>query len=207
MLPLPKFLKPYKDAGEGNAVFAPFAFLDQHVFLNKTGSVGVIYELSGIDPECLTDATMESNTKRLAAAFRLFHDDIRLYQYVVKQDGANVEAKTYQSAAATTTATNRAAFLNEKGLYSIRLYLAVVLEPANLGKKLHTALLNKRVLRLVKREVNENRERLLATVRRIRAAHRRLAGACAYCRRPTLSDSFECWRTSTKNRRNRQPTP
>ena len=139
MLPLPKFLKPYRDAGEGNAVFAPFAFLDQHVFLNKTGSLGVLYEMSGIDPECLTDATMEANTKRLAAAWRLFHDDIRLYQYVVKQDGAHVEARIYESAAATKTAANRAAFLNEKGLYSIRLYLAVVLEPANLGKRLHAA--------------------------------------------------------------------
>ncbi len=71
MLPLPKFIKPWKDAGEANALFAPSVFIDEHVFLTKTGAIGVVFELSGIDPQCLTDATMDSNTKRLAAAFEL----------------------------------------------------------------------------------------------------------------------------------------
>ena len=65
MLPLPKFIKPWKDAGEANALFAPCSFIDDHVFLTKTGALGIVFELAGIDPECLTDATMEAHTKRL----------------------------------------------------------------------------------------------------------------------------------------------
>ena len=52
MLPLPKFIKPWKDAGEANALFAPCAFIDEHVFLTKTGALGVVFEVSGIDPQC-----------------------------------------------------------------------------------------------------------------------------------------------------------
>ena len=69
MLPLPKFIKPWKDAGEANALFAPGAFVDDHVFLMKTGALGVVFELSGIDSQCLTDATMDSNTTPRAPVF------------------------------------------------------------------------------------------------------------------------------------------
>ncbi len=163
MLPLPKFIKPWKDAGEANALFAPSVFIDEHIFLTKTGAIGVVFELSGIDPQCLTDATMDSNTKRLAAAWRIFHEDIRLYQYVVKHDSVGIDQQTqYDSPAVQETVTNRREFLEQKGLYSIRLYLAVVLEPGAIGKKAASSFLNKKALRVLTRELKENRERLLA---------------------------------------------
>jgi type IV secretion system protein VirB4 len=144
MLPLPKFIKPWKDAGEANALFAPCAFIDEHVFLAKTGALGLVFELAGIDPECLTDATMETNTKRLVAAWRLFHEDIRLYQYVVKHDSAHIEQqKQYDSAAVQATVTSRREFLEQKGLYSIQLYLAILLEPGAVGQKAASSFLNK----------------------------------------------------------------
>jgi type IV secretion system protein VirB4 len=163
MLPLPKFIKPWKDAGEVNALFAPCAFIDEHVFLTKTGALGLVFELAGIDPECLTDATMEANTKRLVAAWRLFHEDIRLYQYVVKHDRAHIEQqKQYDSAAVQATVTSRRESLEQKGLYSIQLYLAILLEPGAVGQKAASSFLNKGALRLLTRELEENRENLLA---------------------------------------------
>ena len=163
MLPLPKFIKPWKDAGEANALFAPCAFIDDHVFLIKTGALGVVFELGGIDPQCLTDATMDSNPKRLAAAWRVFHEDIRLYQYVVKQDSARIDQRRdYDNQPVEATVLGRREFLEQKGLYSIRLYLAVVLEPGAVGKKAASSFLNKKALRILNRELEENRERLLA---------------------------------------------
>jgi type IV secretion system protein VirB4 len=163
MLPLPKFIKPWKDAGEANALFAPCAFIDEHVFLTKTGALGIVFELAGIDPECLTDATMEANTKRLAAAWRLFHEDIRLYQYVVKHDGAGIDQQTeYDDPAVQATVTSRRAFLEQKGLYSIRLYLAIVLEPTAIGNGARSSFQNRKALRVLTRKLQDNREKLLA---------------------------------------------
>ncbi len=162
MLPLPKFIKPWKDAGEANALFAPCAFIDEHVFLTKTGDIGVVFELAGIDSECLTDATMEANTKRLEAAWRFFHEDTRFYQYVVKPDGAGIDQQTeYDNPAVQATVTSRGEFLEQKGLYSIRLYLAILLEPRAVGQKAASSFLNKKALRLLIRELEENREKLL----------------------------------------------
>jgi type IV secretion system protein VirB4 len=191
MLPLPKFIKPWKDAGEANALFAPCAFIDEHVFLTKTGALGVVFELSGIDPQCLTDATMDSNTKRLAAAWRIFHEDIRLYQYVVKQDGAGTDQQTqYDSQAVQETVTNRREFLENQGLYSIRLYLAVVLEPGAVGKKAASSFLNKKALRVLTRELEENRERLLAQTQ----AFERSIGDLIGLRLLPKADAFQFFR-------------
>lgn len=163
MLPLPKFLKPYRDAGEANALFAPCSFLDERVFLTKTGAIGVVFALAGIDPECLTDETMEANTKRLREAFRILHDDIRLYQYAVKHSGERIDQRSeHGTPAIQQTAANRRRFLEESGVYSIRLYWAVVLEPRSIGRKAKNSFLNKRILQLLANELSERRERLLA---------------------------------------------
>ena len=191
MLPLPKFIKPWKDAGEANALFAPSAFIDEHVFLTKTGALGVVFELAGIDSQCLTDATMDSNTKRLAAAWRIFHEDIRVYQYVVKHDGARIDQQThYDSPAVHRTVGNRREFLDQKGLYSIRLYLAVVLEPGAIGKKAAGSFLNKKALRVLTRELEENRERLLAQTQ----AFERTIGDLIGLRLLPKADAFQFFR-------------
>ena len=192
MLPLPKFIKPWKDAGEANALFAPCAFVDDHVFLTKTGALGVVFELSGIDPQCLTDATMDSNTKRLAAAWRVFHEDIRVYQYVVKHDGASIDQQTqYDSPAVQETVTDRREFLEKNGLYSILLYFAVVLEPGAIGKKAASSFLNKKALQILTRELDENRERLLAQTQ----AFERSIGDLIGLRLLPKADAFQFLRT------------
>ena len=68
MVNLGKFLKPYKDAGAVHALFAPHRFIDHSVFLTKGNQLGVILRLEGLDPECLTEATLETYTKRVASA-------------------------------------------------------------------------------------------------------------------------------------------
>ena len=57
MLPLPKFIKPWKDAGEANALFAPCCLLTSMCFLQKLAALGVVFELAGIDSQCLTDGS------------------------------------------------------------------------------------------------------------------------------------------------------
>ncbi len=70
MLPLSKFIKPWKDAGEANALFAPCAFVDEHSFLTKTGAIGVMYELA--------EVRHESN-ENWAKSFRISSGSSRVY--------------------------------------------------------------------------------------------------------------------------------
>src|ERR1700691_425780 len=90
MINLKKFVKPYQEAGAFHSLFAPHCFVDDHVFLTKANQLGVVLRVEGIDYECLTEATLESYTKRAAAAWRAFDDRFRIYQYVVKQDCAGM---------------------------------------------------------------------------------------------------------------------
>ena len=68
MVNLKKFLKPYKDGGAFHALLAPHRFIDDSVFLTKSNQLGVVLGSEGIDYECLTEATLETYTKRVAAA-------------------------------------------------------------------------------------------------------------------------------------------
>jgi len=195
MLPLPKFIKPWKDAGEANALFAPCAFIDENFFLTKTAAIGVVFEIAGIDPECLTDARMESISKRLAAAWRIFDDNIRLYQYVVKHDGADIDqGREYDSPAVHATVTNRREFIEQRGIYAIRLYLAVLLEPSAIGSKAKSSFGNKWALRVLTRELEE-------TVRSCSLRGKRSNGHSAtwwdfvFCQRPTYFNSSASSRT------------
>lgn len=92
MVNLRKFLKPYKDAGALHSLIPIRRFIDDCVFLTKRNQLGVVLQVDGIDAECLTEAMIESTTRRMAAAWRSFDDRFRIYQYVVKQSHPGFEA-------------------------------------------------------------------------------------------------------------------
>jgi type IV secretion system protein VirB4 len=167
MVNLKKFLKLYKDAGAVHALFAPHRFIDDSVFLAKGNQLGVILAVEGIDPECLTDATLETYTKRVAAAWRSFDERFRLYQYVIKQDHAPIEQRTdCANAAVRQTVQDRTAYLRSKpeGLYTLRLVYVLLLEPPALsGNSLvKRTLSNRKILRVMADELERNRVTLLA---------------------------------------------
>jgi len=110
MVKLRKFLKAYRDAGAFHALFAPHRFIDDSVFLTKSNQLGIVLGVEGIAHECLTDAILESYSKRVAAAWRSFDEQFRLYQYVIKQDHALIEQRTeYANAAVRQTVQDRRA--------------------------------------------------------------------------------------------------
>ena len=136
MVNLKKFLKPYKDAGAFHALFAPHRFIDDSVFLTKSNQLGVVLGVEGIDDECLTEATLETYTKRVAAAWRSFDERFRLYQYVIKQDHAPVEHRTdYPNPAVRQTVQDRRAYLSRgrKGCIHVAPDLRSVVRAAGAG--------------------------------------------------------------------------
>jgi type IV secretion system protein VirB4 len=166
MVNLEKFLKPYKDAGAFHALFAPHRFIDDSVFLTKSNQLGVVLGVEGIDYECLTEATLETYTKRVAAAWRSFDERFRLYQYVIKQDHAPVEHRAdYPNPAVRQTVQDRAAYLESKpeGLYTLRLIYVLLFEPPALAQNslFHRTLSNRKVLRVLAEDLERNRATLM----------------------------------------------
>jgi hypothetical protein len=94
MVNLKKFLKPYRQAGAFHALFAPYRFVDEHVFLTKSNQLGVVLRIERIDYECVRQETLETYMRRAAAAWRFFDERFRIYQYVVKQDRAPIEQRS-----------------------------------------------------------------------------------------------------------------
>ena len=166
MIQLKPFLKTYKNAGALNSLLAPHAFVDEYVFLTKANQVGVLFQVAGIDDECLTEETLANHTKRVSAAFRGFSEQFRIYQYVVKQDRAAIEqGREFHSEAVRRTVVDRREHLESKasGLYSLKLYFAVLYEPSGLTDQgtLKRMFSTKKVLRLLAHELERNRTVLM----------------------------------------------
>ncbi|MGI9072255.1 MAG: VirB4 family type IV secretion system protein [Bryobacteraceae bacterium] len=166
MVKLKNFVKAYQDAAAFNSLLAPHRFIDESVFLTKSNQLGLVLTAEGIDYECLTEATLESHGKRVAAAWRCFDERFRLYQYVVKQDRAPIHQSTeYHTAAVRNTLRDRRDHLQSKasGLYTIRLVYVLVYEQPALTRNnaLKRTVSTKKVLRIVTEELKRNRAILL----------------------------------------------
>ena len=173
MVPLQKILKPYKKAAACNSMLAPYAFLDDNLFLTKPGHVGLGFALRGIDYESLTKELLETMTARVLAALRSFDEEFRLYCYVLKHDGAQVEIQgEYPNPEIAETIRRRKEFLEAKpeGLYTIEIYWFVVYEPLLFtGKKPKLDFSSKRVVRILANKLERDREYLLSKARSFQA--------------------------------------
>ena len=89
MLKLRRIFKNYEETGSFNEQVNLYGFVDSHVFLTKTGDLGVILEVRGVDYECLDGNTLDGLTKRLESALKLFDDNYRIYQYLFKTKQRN----------------------------------------------------------------------------------------------------------------------
>ncbi len=71
LLRLSRIFKNYNETGSLNDQINLYGFIGPHVFLTKSGEVGVILEVRGVDYECLDGASIDGFTKRLESALKL----------------------------------------------------------------------------------------------------------------------------------------
>ncbi|HEX5483335.1 MAG TPA: hypothetical protein VFZ08_11990 [Terriglobia bacterium] len=107
-----------------------FGFIGDQVFLTKSGDVGVVLEVRGVDYECLESAAIDNLTKRLESAFRIFDEKCRVYQYLFKHNHEQIPYETYGSPVVDAAIENRIAFLQGKAesLYSLQIYFVILFE-------------------------------------------------------------------------------
>lgn len=86
MFRLDRIGKDYREAGSFNEQVNLFGFIDDQVFLTKSGDAGVVLSVRGVDYECLESSAIDNLTKRLESAFRIFDEKCRVYQYLFKRN-------------------------------------------------------------------------------------------------------------------------
>ena len=85
MTRLDTITQDYRDAGALSALVNLLGFVDDGVFLTKSGDLGLVIAIEGLDDECLDTAQREQVVQQFAHALRLFDERFRLYQYLIKR--------------------------------------------------------------------------------------------------------------------------
>ena len=162
-----------------------FGFIDDEIFLTKSGELGVILAIDGVDYECLDTNTIENLTARLTAAFRLFDENCRVYQYLFKRNRERIPFQTNDNPVVNAAIHNRINYLNSKAdsLYSIEICFVILYEgfrhkasilnslvalpsnPANAIRELLAMLSTRKQLLLIEGELDRSRTALRSKVR------------------------------------------
>jgi type IV secretion/conjugal transfer VirB4 family ATPase len=142
MFRLDRALKPYRESGSLNDQVNLFGFIDDGVFLTKSGDLGLMLAVKGVDYEGLAAAEIDQYTKRLESAFKIFDDKCRVYQYLFKRNRERIPASSHENPVVNAAIQNRAAFLEAKSdrLYSLEIYYAVLMEGLRKRRALLAAL-------------------------------------------------------------------
>jgi type IV secretion system protein TrbE len=131
MLNLKRVFKNYEETGSLNAMVNLFGFIGPEVFLTKSGEVGIILEVQGVDYECLDQPTLDALTKRLESALRLFDENYRVYQLLFKRNRQPIPHTYCGKPVVDAAIRNRVAYFAEKAdsLFSLSIVF-VALCPA-----------------------------------------------------------------------------
>ena len=132
MFKLHRIREAYEAAGSFNEQVNLFGFVSDQVFLTKSGDVGLVMSVAGVDYECLDKGLIDHLTKRLEAALKIFDENYRLYQYLFKQNRESIPHQTYENPVVSAAVENRVEHLRKKAdaLYSLRIYYVLLLDGA-----------------------------------------------------------------------------
>ena len=110
MLKLRRIFKDYDETGSFNELINLQGFIDSSVFQTKTGELGVILEVRGVDYECLDGNAIDGLTKRFESALKVFDENFRLYNYLFKRNNQAIPHKLYGKPVVDTAIKNRLAY-------------------------------------------------------------------------------------------------
>jgi type IV secretory pathway TrbF-like protein len=97
MFRLDKVIKPWKEAASLNDYINLYGFWNETAFLTKSGDVGMVLNVPGVDYESLDYAGQEYAVKRLEAALKAFGPGFHLYQYLFKSNRPEIPFAKYDN--------------------------------------------------------------------------------------------------------------
>ena len=132
MLRLDKILKPWKDAAAFGDHINLYGFWNDTAFLTKSGDLGMVLRVRGVDYESLDHDEQAYAVKRLEAALRNFGPGFRVYQYLFKTNNPEIPFAEYENRMVQTGQDRRREHFREKAdrLFEIEIYYCILLEGA-----------------------------------------------------------------------------
>jgi type IV secretion system protein VirB4 len=133
-----QLLRRYRQTGAMNGLLNLYGFLDDQVFLTKSGDVGVVLAVTGVDYEGLEPAQRDGVARRFESALRLLDDRFRLLQYLIKQRGPTIPAESHPDPVIDGALRDRQSFLEARRphLYDLDLFFVVLYEGAGRRRSL-----------------------------------------------------------------------
>jgi type IV secretion system protein VirB4 len=132
MLRLDKVIKPWKESACLNDHINLYGFWNETAFLTKTGDVGMILSIPGVDYESLDRSEQEYAVKRLEAALKAFGPGFHVYQYLFKSNRPEIPFARYDNPIVEAAIDQRRKFFEAKRdrLYKIEIFYCVLVEGA-----------------------------------------------------------------------------
>src|ERR1700745_2575017 len=142
MLRLDKLIKPWKESAALNAHINLYGFWNETAFLTKSGDVGMVLSIPGVDYERLDRSEQENAVKRLKAALKAFVPGFHFSQYLFKWNRPDIPFATYDDPIVAAAIDQRRKFFEAKRdhLYQVEIFYCILLEGARSKTGIGTAL-------------------------------------------------------------------
>ena len=142
MLRLDKVIKPWKESAALNDHINLYGFWNETAFLTKSGDLGMVLQIQGVDYESLDTAGQEYAVKRLESALKAFGQGFHVYQYLFKANRPEIPFASYDDPIVEAAVEQRRQFFESKRdhLYQIEIFYVVLLEGARSKRGIGTAL-------------------------------------------------------------------
>lgn len=142
MLALNKVIKPWKEAAALSDHINLYGFWNETAFLTKSGDLGMVLSVTGVDYESLDYAGQEYAVKRLEAALKTFGPGFHVYQYLFKSNRPEIPFAGYENPVVEEAVDYRRRFFEAKAdsLYQIEIFYCIVLEGARSKTGIRAAL-------------------------------------------------------------------
>lgn len=130
MLRLEKLIKPWKEAAAFGDHINLYGFWNETAFLTKSGDLGMVLRITGVDYESLDYSEQAYAVKRLEAALKQFGPGFHVYQYLLKTNRPEVPFAAYDDPIVQTGQARREQLFREKAdrLFEIEIYYCVLIE-------------------------------------------------------------------------------
>jgi type IV secretion/conjugal transfer VirB4 family ATPase len=142
MLRLNKVIKLWKEAAALSDHINLYGFWNETAFLTKSGDLGMVLSVAGVDYESLDHGSQEYAVKRLEAALKSFGPGFHIYQYLFKTNRPDIPFAHYDDPVVQTAVDQRREFFAAKAerLFQIEIFYCIVLEGSRSKPGLRAAL-------------------------------------------------------------------
>jgi type IV secretion/conjugal transfer VirB4 family ATPase len=132
MFRLDRAIKPWKEAASLNAHINLYGYWNETTFLTKSGDLGMVLRVPGVDYESLDSGEQEYAVKRLESALKAFGSGFHIYQYLFKQNRPEIPFAHYDDPIVEASNDQRRQFFEAKRdhLYQIEIFYCILLEGA-----------------------------------------------------------------------------